>query len=90
MEIHCHPEGLELLLVRNPEYDATFEVYGKCPVQAFGTVLGRQLYFHRHEGWSFDVADPPATCRRTGIGTPTGFIARETTPRPDGCRCRRP
>ena len=58
MEIHPHLEGLKLLRVEAPEYDATFEVYGNCPVQAFGTVLGRELYFRaRHEGWSFDVAD---------------------------------
>jgi hypothetical protein len=38
MEIHTHPEGLELHRVEAPENDATFEVYGNCPVQAFGTV----------------------------------------------------
>ena len=58
MEIHPHPEGLKLLRVEAPEYDATFEVYGNCPMQAFGTVLGRELYFRaRHEGRSFDTAD---------------------------------
>ena len=44
MEIHPHPEGLKLLRVEAPEYDATFEVYGNRPVQAFGAVLGRELY----------------------------------------------
>ena len=37
MEVHPHPEGLHLLRVTAPEYEATFEVYGTCPVQALGT-----------------------------------------------------
>ena len=58
MEIQSDPAGLERLLVSAPEFDAAFEVYGNCPVQGFGTVLGRSLYFRaRHDGWSFDVAD---------------------------------
>jgi hypothetical protein len=32
MEIHPHPEGRELLRVEALELDATFEVYGNCPV----------------------------------------------------------
>jgi hypothetical protein len=43
MEVHPHPEGLNLFRVMAPEYEATFEVYGTCPVQALGTVGGRDL-----------------------------------------------
>lgn len=58
MEIHPDPNGFEKLLVTAPEWDANFEVYGVCPVQAFGTVRGRDIYFRSRNGrWSFDVAD---------------------------------
>jgi hypothetical protein len=58
MEVRESPDGLELLMVTAPEFDANFEVYGNCPVQGLGTVLGRDLYFHaRHDGWWFEVAD---------------------------------
>jgi hypothetical protein len=93
MEIHPHPEGLKLLRVEAPEYDATFEVYGNCPVQAFGTVLGRELYCRaRHDGWSFDVADHAGNLPSDGsrLGTRTGSHARAATPTPDGCRSERP
>ena len=74
MEIHPHPEGLELLRVEAPEYDATFEVYGNCPVQAFGTVLGRELYFRaRHDGWGFDVADRDGNLPSDGYRDSDGF-----------------
>jgi hypothetical protein len=58
VDVSKSPDGLELLTVTEPELDATFEVYGDCPVQAFGTVLGRDLYFRaRNNCWSFDVAE---------------------------------
>jgi hypothetical protein len=41
-----------------PDLYTEFEVWGNCPVQGFGTVRGRELYFRaRHDKWSFDVAD---------------------------------
>ena len=74
MEIHPHPEGLKLLRVEAPEYAATFEVYGNCPVKAFGTVLGRELYFRaRHDGWSFDVADHNGNLPPDGYRNSDGF-----------------
>jgi hypothetical protein len=74
LEIHPHPEGLKLLQVAAPEYDAAFEVYGNCPVQAFGTVGGRELYFRaRHEGWSFDVADHAGNLPSDGYRDSDGF-----------------
>jgi hypothetical protein len=58
VEVQPDPDGLKRLFVEAPEYDARFEVSGECPVQAFGTVLGRELYFWaRHDSWTFDVAD---------------------------------
>jgi hypothetical protein len=58
VEVRRDPEGFDRLFVSAPEWDAAFEVYGACPVQVFGTVCGRELYFRaRHGEWSFDVAD---------------------------------
>ena len=74
MQVHPHPDGLHLLRVIAPEYDATFEVYGNCPVQAFGTVLGRALYFRaRHDQWSFDVADHTGNLPSDGFLNSDGF-----------------
>jgi hypothetical protein len=74
MEIRPHPEGPKQLRVEAPEYDATFEGYGECPVQAFGTVLGRELYFRaRHDGWSFDVADRAGNLLSDGYRDSDGF-----------------
>jgi hypothetical protein len=58
LEIQPQTEGLDWLRVMASEYDAKFEVFGDSPVQALGTVLGRELYFRaRHDKWSFEVAD---------------------------------
>lgn len=81
MEVHPHPEGLELLRVVAPEYDATFEVYGNCPVQGFGTVRGRDLYFRaRHDGWSFDVADSAGHLPSDGYQDSDGFYREADYP----------
>jgi hypothetical protein len=74
MEVHSHPEGLSLLRITAPEYGAEFEVDGNCPVQAFGRVLGRDLYFRaRNEGWSFDVADHAGNLPSDGYRNSDGF-----------------
>ena len=74
MEIRPDPEGLERLLVSAPEFDAEFEVYGNCPVQAFGTVLDREMYFRaRHDSWSFDVADRNGNLPSDGYQDSDGF-----------------
>jgi hypothetical protein len=81
MEVHSHPQGLKSLRVEAPEYDATFEVYGRCPVQAFGTVLGRELYFRaRHDGWSFDVADRDGNLPSEGYRDSDGFYREGVYP----------
>jgi hypothetical protein len=74
VEVRKSPDGFDLLAVSAPELDATFEVYGNCPVQAFGTVLGRELYFRaRHDGWSFDVADHAGKLPSDGFRDSDGF-----------------
>jgi hypothetical protein len=79
LEIHPHPEGLELLRVTAQEYDASFEIYGDCPVQAFGTVGGRELYFRaKHENWSFDVADHAGNLPSDGYRESDGFYREGT------------
>jgi hypothetical protein len=74
MEIRPDPDGLDRLIVSAPEFDAEFEVYGNCPVQAFGTVLDREIYFRaRHEDWSFDVADGAGNLPSDGYLGSDGF-----------------
>lgn len=74
MEIRADPDGLDRLFVLAPEFDAEFEVYGNCPVQAFGTVLDREIYFRaRHDDWSFDVADRAGNLPSDGYGRSDGF-----------------
>ncbi|HEY7313388.1 MAG TPA: hypothetical protein VH643_28825 [Gemmataceae bacterium] len=74
MEVQASPDGLELVTVAAPEFDASFEVYGNCPVQGFGTVLGRDLYFRaRHDRWSFDVADHAGNLPSDGYQNSDGF-----------------
>jgi hypothetical protein len=68
------PDGLDRLFATAPELAAQFEVYGYCPVQGFGTVLGRDLYFRaRHDGWSFDVADQAGHLPSDGYQDSGGF-----------------
>ena len=58
MEIIRDPRFTDFLVIKAAEFDAQYAVQGNCPVQAFGAVLGRELYFRaRHGAWSFDVAD---------------------------------
>ena len=74
VEVQESPDGKQLLTVIAPEYDASFDVWGNCPVQAFGTVLGRDLYFRaRHGGWSFDVADQAGNLPSDGYRESDGF-----------------
>lgn len=74
MEIRSDPDGLDRLFVSAPEFCAEFQVYGNCPVQAFGDVLGRELYFRaRHDEWSFDVADSAGILPSDGYRDSDGF-----------------
>lgn len=81
MEVIPHPEGLKFLRCIAPEWDTEFEVYGACPVQAFGTVLGRELYFRaRHGAWSFEVADSEGNLPSDGHFESDGFYREGIDP----------
>ncbi len=81
MEVRPDPDGLDRLFVSAPEWDADFEVYGACPVQAFGTVRGRDLYFRaRHGEWSFDVADSAGNLPSDGYFNSDGFYREGIDP----------
>jgi hypothetical protein len=46
------------IAVSDPVRSIEYEIYGSAPVQAFGTVAGRDIYFWaRHRTWSLDIAD---------------------------------
>jgi hypothetical protein len=81
MEIRPDPDGLQSLFVEAPEWDVSFEVNGACPVQAFGTVRGRDLFFHaRHGEWSFDVADSTGNLPSDGFFDSDGFFREGIDP----------
>jgi hypothetical protein len=81
VEVQSDPEGLQRLIVTAPDFDAVFEVYGNCPVQGFGTVLGRDLYFRaRHDGWSFEVADHAGHLPSDGYIGSDGFYREAEYP----------
>jgi hypothetical protein len=81
MEVQPDPGGLQRLIVTAPEFDATFEVYGNSPVQGFGTVLGRDLYFRaRHDSWSIDIADHAGRLPSDGCSDPDGFYREANYP----------
>jgi hypothetical protein len=67
--------GPESVAVSDPARRAAYEVYGSDPVQAFGTVAGRELYFRaKHAAWSFDVADHKGDLPSDGFADPNGFF----------------
>jgi hypothetical protein len=69
------------LLVTVPELDAQFELWGSCPVQALGTILGRELYFRaRHNGWSLDIADHAGNLPSDGNRNSDGFYRQGDYP----------
>lgn len=74
MDVRPRPDGLNGLIVSAPEYDAEFEVWGVCPVQALGTVRDRDLFFHaRHDSWWFEVADRAGNMPSDGYHDADGF-----------------
>jgi hypothetical protein len=74
VDIKPDPDGPQRWFVEAPEYDARFEVWGDCPVQALGSVLGREMYFRaRHDGWTFDVADHTGRLPSDGSWNSDGF-----------------
>lgn len=44
--------------VRDSDNVCSYEIGGNCPVQGYGDVRGRELYFRaRWVSWSFEIAD---------------------------------
>jgi hypothetical protein len=69
------------IVVSEPELDADFEVYGNAPVQGFGKVLGREMYFRaRHDQWSFEVADCKGEMPSDGRAAEDGFYLEADYP----------
>jgi hypothetical protein len=67
------------IIVSDAEKCAEYEVYGNAPVQGFGTVLGRDIYFRaRDNKWSFEVADFSGELPSDGFAASDGFY-REAT-----------
>lgn len=78
MEIKPDPDGYDRLFVVAPELDAEYEVFGVCPVQAVGTVRGRDLYFRARWGkWSFEVADSAGNLPSNGIDRESDAFCRD-------------
>jgi hypothetical protein len=81
VEVRPDPEGFDRLYVLAPEWNAVFEANGACPVQAFGTVCGRNLYFRVRRGeWSFDVADSAGNLPSDGYFDSDGFYRQGIDP----------
>jgi hypothetical protein len=60
--------------VDDPENCYEYEIWGLAPVQGFGKVLGRDLYFRaRHQHWSFEVADHLGNLPSDGRASEDGF-----------------
>jgi hypothetical protein len=77
VEVRRDPDSFERVFVRVPECGAEFEVWGSCPVQAIGGVMGRDLYFRaEHRGWTFDVADCAGNLPSDGYRESDGFFRK--------------
>jgi hypothetical protein len=62
------------IAVSDPAQCIEYEIYGNAPVQGFGSVIGRDIYFRaRHQGWSFDVADHKGDLPSDGCADADGF-----------------
>jgi hypothetical protein len=81
VEVREASDGLQLITVVAPEFDAIFEVWGNCPIQGIGSARGRDLYFRaRHDGWSFDVADHAGNFPSDGFPDSDGFYRQGKYP----------
>jgi len=60
--------------VSDPDQCIEYEISGNAPVQGFGVVVGRDIYFRaRHDGWSFDIADHKGDLPSDGRADIDGF-----------------
>jgi hypothetical protein len=58
----------------DPDKCIEYEIYGNAPVQGFGTIIGRDIYFRaRHDRWSFDIADHKGNLPSDGQADADGF-----------------
>src|SRR5262245_60953803 len=74
------------IMVSDPELRTEYEVYGNAPVQGFGAVMGRDIYFRaRHNKWSFEVADHQGELPSDGRAAADGFYREEPHPNAAGC-----
>ena len=81
MEVQTYPEGFQKLSVTAVEWEAAFDVSGECPVQAFGTVGGRDLYFRaRHGEWWCEIADSNGNLPSDGYFSSDGFYREGLDP----------
>lgn len=81
MDVRPDPDGFDRLFVHAPEFEAEFSVSGACPVQAFGTVRGRDLYFRaRHGEWWFEVEDAAGRLPSDGYRDSDGFYMEGMDP----------
>jgi hypothetical protein len=64
-----------------PEFGAELQIEGFAPVQAFGSVRGRELYFRaRHSTWTFEIADHLGNLPSDGEAAADAFYREATFP----------
>jgi hypothetical protein len=69
------------VVVEDPDRDVQYTVWGIAPVQALGTVLGRDLYFRaRHNLWSFEIADHKGELPSDGRAEADGYYREAKYP----------
>ena len=62
-----------------PDLGIEYELWGAYPVQALGTIRGREFYFHaKYHEWEFEVADARGVLPSDG-GNPE-FVRRGKHP----------
>lgn len=67
-------------VVKNADLGLEYELFGQAPVQALGTLCGREFYFRsRHDEWTFEMADENGDLPSDRGGT-TVFYRSEVQP----------
>lgn len=71
---HIIEETDNFMSVADANQSVEFEIWGSAPVQALGSLSGREFYFRaRHDGWSCEVADDCGQLPSDGLANTTGF-----------------
>lgn len=82
MNLMDQPSSSVTYVYKLPDLEAEFEIWGSCPAQALGTVVGRELYFRaRHDEWSFDIADRNGNLPSNGQAEPDSFFRKGKLPK---------